>query len=115
MGMGSFRVLGLFSIIPVTLLLALSYFVLFSVRKVEAQGLKNFGWVIAVLLWICGALVFSTGLFTIASGKHPMMGMMYKMHMMHMHECPGMEEEMKGAMPMEKMGKAEEKPAKKAK
>lgn len=81
MGM-QFRLLGLFAIIPVTLLLTVSFFVLFTLRKVENEGLKAFGYVIAVLLWIAAAIVFSAGFYVIATGKHPMMPMMRQMMQM---------------------------------
>jgi len=75
----SVRLLGLFAIIPTTLLLALSFFVLFTNRKVENEGLKTFGYVIAVLLWIAAALVFSAGIYILATGQHPMAQMMQQM------------------------------------
>jgi hypothetical protein len=71
--------LGLFSVIPTALLLALSFFVLFTNRKVENEGLKTFGYVIAVLLWIAAALVFSAGIYILATGQHPMAQMMQQM------------------------------------
>lgn len=76
---GSIRSLGLFTIIPAALLLALSFFVLFANRKVESQGLKAFGYVIVVLLWIAAALVFSVGIYIIATGQHPMAQMIQQM------------------------------------
>lgn len=71
--------LGTFSLIPVTLLLTISFFVLFVIRKLESKGLKNFGYVIAVLLWICALLVLSSGIYTIATGRIPMMSEMQQM------------------------------------
>jgi hypothetical protein len=76
MEMGVCRSLGLFALIPTTVLLTISFFVLFANSKVEMQGLKSFGRVIAVLLWISAALVFSVGAFVIATGQHPMKLMM---------------------------------------
>ena len=77
--MGLFRLIGLFAIIPATVLLTISFFVLFTLRKIEAPGLKAFGYVIAALLWLCALLVLSAGAYTIATGRHPMMGMMQEM------------------------------------
>lgn len=54
------KAVGLISFIFTVLLLAVSFFVLFVVRKTETQGLKLFGYIIAILLWICVAIVFST-------------------------------------------------------
>ena len=75
----SLRLIGVFAIVPTTILLTISFFVLFALRKVEQQGLKAFGYVIAVLLWISAALIFGAGLYTITTGQHPMMPMMQEM------------------------------------
>jgi hypothetical protein len=77
--MGMVRVMGLFALIPMTVLLTISFFVLFALRKVETQGLKAFGQVIAVLLWIGALLIFSLGVYTVRTGRHPMMSMMQEM------------------------------------
>lgn len=61
--MGIPRFFGLFTIIPATVLLTISFFVLVVVRTVKEQALKSFGRIIAVLLWLVAALVFSTGLY----------------------------------------------------
>lgn len=71
-----FKLIGIFAIIPVTLLLVVSFFVLFAVRKTDSAGLKAFGYVIAALLWLSSLLIFSTAVYSIATGKYPMMGMM---------------------------------------
>jgi hypothetical protein len=94
--MGMFRLLGLFAIIPTTVLLTISFFVLFTLRKTEAGGLKVFGYVISALLW-CGALlVFSLGIYTISTGRCIMQEMMQcKMQGMMGEHMPKM-------MPMQK-------------
>ena len=79
---GAFRLFGLLAIIPTTLLLTVSFFVLFTMRKLDAPGLKIFGYVLAVLLWIAAAIVFSAGLYMMATGQHPMMQMMQQMQQM---------------------------------
>lgn len=88
MCMPSFNVFGLFAIIPGTMLLTVSFFVLFAVRKLDSQWLKVFGYVIAVFLWISAALVFSAGLCVITTGRCPMMQMMKQGGM-----CPMMPQE----------------------
>lgn len=95
--MFNFRFVGLFTIIPTTLLLTVSFFVLFALRKMETNGLKTFGYVVVVLLWISSVLVFSAGIYTISTGRHPLMSMMHRMkgQMPCMTE-PG--EEMQGMM-----------------
>lgn len=97
--MGLFRVLGLFAIIPATVLLTISFFVLFALRKVEAAGLKAFGYVVAALLWLGALMVFSLGIYTVSTGRHPMMSMMQGMKCGQMQ---GMMDQqmMKAKMPM---------------
>jgi predicted permease len=74
------RLLGLYALIPMTGLLTVSYFVLFANRMVqEGSGIKTFGKVVAVLLWIAAALVLSAGIWVLSTGGHPawqMHGMM---------------------------------------
>jgi hypothetical protein len=53
-------------LIPTAILLAISFFVLVTVAKVEAKGLKIFGWVICVFLWLVAALILSTAFTAIA-------------------------------------------------
>jgi hypothetical protein len=96
------RMLGMFALVPTTMLLTVSFFVLFALKQVEEKVLKTFGLVVAVLLWVSAALVFSAGIFAVASGCGPWgkmpcgpMGMMQmKHHGMMMQGCP----EMKGQM-----------------
>ena len=70
------KLMGLFAIVPTTLILTVSLFVLLSLRKVESDALKAFGYCVAALLWISAILVFSSGVYTIATGKCPMQKMM---------------------------------------
>ncbi|MCX5703193.1 MAG: hypothetical protein NT066_01675, partial [Candidatus Omnitrophica bacterium] len=71
-----------------------SFFVLFAIRKIQEQELKTFGYVIAALLWIGAALVFSVGVYTVSTGRHPGMGMMQQMMRCKMQgmmpQMPGM-------------------------
>lgn len=86
-----FRFIGLLSIIPATVLLTISFFVIYATKKTEGEGLKKFGMTIAVLLWICSFLVFSAGVASVFCPRH---GMMFKHH----HEMM-MKGDMKGEMP----------------
>lgn len=70
------RLASLFAIIPMTLLLAVSFFVLFFIRKSETLALKAFGYVIAAMLWIGALLIFSAGVYAFSIGRRPSMGMM---------------------------------------
>jgi len=49
---------SLFVIIPISLLLTLSFFVLLAVRKVEGNALKTFGQVAVSLLWLASLILF---------------------------------------------------------
>lgn len=80
------KVGGLFAIIPATVLLTLSFFVLLSLRNLRKGELKTFGYSVAVLLWISAALVFGAGVYKMAVGRP--MGI-----------CPKMKMGMHGQMP----------------
>lgn len=73
------RAMGLFFVIPATLLLTVSFFVLFVLPKTEARSLKVFGRVIVILLWAGSFLFFAAGLYTVATGRHPLSSMMHQM------------------------------------
>ncbi len=75
--MYALRFMGTLAIIPTTLLLTVSFFVLFALRKIETNGLKTFGYAIVVLLWISSALVLSAGIYSISTGHHPLMSLMH--------------------------------------
>ncbi|MBP7217095.1 MAG: hypothetical protein KBA46_07440 [Candidatus Omnitrophica bacterium] len=97
------RLAGLFSLIPFSLLLTVSFFILFALRKVELPGLKAFGYVVAALVWAASVVVFSAGIYTISTGRCPMMARMgamkgKKMPCMQMKRGP-MDEAMKGKRP----------------
>ena len=65
------KMLGLFAMAHAVVLLTISFFVLFSVRKLEKeQGLKVFGYTVAALLWLVVLVVFSFGVSKVlGSGK----------------------------------------------
>ena len=69
-----------FAIVPMTMLLTVSFFVLLAARKADAQGVKAFGYVLAVLLWISAALILSMGNYGFSGKRGKMMkcGMMQK-------------------------------------
>jgi len=95
---------GCFALIPATVLLTISFFVLVALQKIISEKLKIFGVVIVILLWISALLVFSSGIYAAGSGKPffrcPMMGMMKaKQALMNREQAPGMPmpPEMRGA------------------
>jgi hypothetical protein len=74
MMMGASRLIGVLVLLPTTILLTISFFVLVILRKSEGQGLKAFGYVVAALLWVSALLIFSLGIYMFSTGRHPMMG-----------------------------------------
>ena len=65
-----FRFMGLLSIIPATVLLTISFFVIYATKKSEGEGLKKFGMVVAVLLWLCSLLIFTAGVTSVFIHPH---------------------------------------------
>ena len=87
------------AIVPIAALLTASFFVLFALRKVEEKGLKAFGYVVVVFLWLAALVVFSGAVYKIAQGSATIKGMMQpKMKMddlsqiMRRYNQPGMVE-----------------------
>ena len=70
------RLSGLFSLIPATIFLTLSFFVILVNRKLDSKPLKVFGFTIITLLWLCATLFLATGIRILFSGKYPPMRMM---------------------------------------
>ncbi len=73
------RIMGFIVFIPASMLLAASFFVLFAIEKVKGNGLKTFGKLVAAILIIVSALIFAKGVYTITTGKCPMMQAMQGM------------------------------------
>lgn len=69
------RFLGLFALIPATVLLTISFFVLVVTRRIESHALKVFGYVVAAFLWLAVTLIITTGMLVIATGRLPCKGM----------------------------------------
>ena len=63
--------LGIFAIIPATVLLAISFFILVVANNVKEQVIKSFGNIIAMLLWVAAALLFITGITGTSKGYCP--------------------------------------------
>ncbi|MFH0802263.1 MAG: hypothetical protein V2A78_07745 [bacterium] len=71
-----FRFFGLFTLIPATVLLTISFFVLFTRTRVDSPGLKKFGMLAATLLWVSAGLILLAGLYILVTGHHPLFNMM---------------------------------------
>ncbi len=92
------RIAPIIAVVPISLLLALSFFVLLSIRKAETKGLKAFGYVVAGILWLSVLVILLGGVYKIAKGGYQEKYMMHKKMMMQ-------------NMPMMQEGKAANMPA----
>jgi hypothetical protein len=87
------RLAGVFALIPTTILLTVSFFVLLAIGRLQEKTLKAFGYVVAALLWLSAFLVISAGIYTFSTGRCLMTQMMMKqkmhcMRMMHERDKP---------------------------
>ncbi len=97
---------SLITIVPVSVLLTISFFVLFTLRKIEEKGLKAFGYVVTGFLWLAALIIFLGAVYNMGKGPG---GMKYMMHqkmkmgsmpqMMQQDNMPGMAVPEKGALP----------------
>ncbi|MFA5275615.1 MAG: hypothetical protein WC417_01820 [Candidatus Omnitrophota bacterium] len=69
------NVMQALALVPVTIFLTASFFVLFAARKADTQGLKSFGYLVTGLLWLCAALVFFTSIYGSLVRRNDMMSM----------------------------------------
>lgn len=78
---------NLMAIVPIAALLTASFFVLFTLRKIEEKGLRIFGCVAVALLWLATIVVFSGAVYKMAQGSVGMKGEMpHKMKMDYMSQ-----------------------------
>ena len=68
------KLLGLIALIPTSLLLAVSFFVLFMEQKANG-GLKTYAKVVAAFLIAAALVVFSAGVYNVSTGECLMMKM----------------------------------------
>jgi hypothetical protein len=66
-----FRLLGIYTFIPATIFLVISYFVMLTMQKIDNRGLKSFGNVVVFLLWFSALIIFLSGIYAIVTGRHP--------------------------------------------
>ena len=101
------RLSYLIAIVPIAALLTASFFVLFTMSKIEEKALKAFGYVVVSFLWLAALVVFSGAVFGLGRSSFGMMkcGMMQsgmKMGgmspMMQKDNLPGMMMSEKGPM-----------------
>jgi len=96
--MSIIKMIGTLFIVPTTVLLTISYFVVVVNSKIQEKPIKVFGWVIAVLLWIAALAVLTTGMYVSAKGPGKMNDMKCGMMKSGMMKSPMMDQ--KGMMPM---------------
>ncbi len=73
-----FRLLGMYTFIPATVFLTISFFVMFTISKTEGRSLKSFGNPVVFLLWACALMLFLSGLYAIITGRHPIVMMIHQ-------------------------------------
>jgi len=71
----------LIAIVPIAVLLTTSFFVLFTLRKIEEKGLRAFGYVVLIFLWLAALVVFSGAVYKTAQGSSMRGLMQQKMRM----------------------------------
>jgi len=99
------KIATIIAVVPISLLLALSFFVLLSINKAQTKRLKTFGYVVAVILWLAVATIILGGVYGLAKGGDKAKCMMYKKMMMPSAQgMPGMSG-MPGMQPGQKAGK----------
>lgn len=65
------RMLGMYMLVPATIMLTISYFVMAVNSKIEKKGLKSFGTFIVILLFLCALLALTFGVMILLNGKPP--------------------------------------------
>ena len=71
------RMTGFFTILPAAILLTISYFVLFTARKLEpSDRLRGLARFVAGLLWLAMALVLAMGAYIVTTGNHPLVAIL---------------------------------------
>jgi hypothetical protein len=70
------KMFPLLVIVPISVLLTLSFFVLYALRKVEEKPLKTFGYVVVGFIWLAALIMFSGAVYKMAKAPMPMKYMM---------------------------------------
>lgn len=91
---------SLMAVIPIAILLTISFFVLLAIRTIEEKGLKAFGYLAVSFLWLATLVVFSGAVYRMAKGSDFAMKrmMQQKMEMMRQDKMQGMAGFEKGAV-----------------
>ncbi|MCG2713781.1 MAG: hypothetical protein L6308_02910 [Candidatus Omnitrophica bacterium] len=83
------------AVVPISLLMVLSFFVLLSIGKAQTKGLKIFGLVVATLLWLAVATIILGGVYGLAKSGNKKCMMQKKMMMQGAQRMSGMQPEQK--------------------
>ncbi|MFC1709688.1 hypothetical protein ACFL2J_06510 [Candidatus Omnitrophota bacterium] len=75
------KIMGMNTVVPVAVLLAIGLFVQLSLPKISSKGLRKYALVVLCLLWLSAALYMVKGVYFLSKGK---CSMMYKKPGMHM-------------------------------
>jgi hypothetical protein len=67
---------GVLALVPVALLLTVSFFVLFTRTKTEDATIKSFGLAVAIVLWVAAAVILGAGIVGMACWHHGECGKM---------------------------------------
>jgi hypothetical protein len=68
-----------FSLMPATICVTIGYFVLFAASKADG-GLKIFGWVLAIWLFLIAAFIPIAGAYVTLAGLCPMEDILRTLH-----------------------------------
>ena len=82
------RFTSLIAVIPISFLLALSFFVLISIDKTQAKRLKTFGKMVVVIIWLAVLVIILGAIHSLGKDGDQKKCTMHKEMMMRMD--PGM-------------------------
>ncbi len=68
-----------FSLMPATICVTVGYFVLFAASKADG-GIKTFGWVLAIWLFVIAAFIPLAGAYVTLAGLCPMEDIIRTLH-----------------------------------
>ena len=78
------------AVVPISLLLVLSFFVLLSIGKAQTKALKIFGFVVAAFLWLAVITIILSGVYGLAKSGYKKCMMQKKMMMQNAQQMSGM-------------------------
>ena len=97
---------SLIAIVPISVLLTISFFMLLTLRRVEEKGLKAFGYLVTAFLWLAALIIFLGAVYNMGRVPGRMKYMMHQRmkmesmpQMMQQSNMPGMTMPEKGALP----------------